>query len=57
MKIFIYVNKENKNAYKDTLYLMDIFKKYNYTVFLDDDINNLYFKDDKYKSSSIVRPG
>ena len=50
MKIFIYVNKENKNAYKDTLYLMDIFKKYNYTVFLDDDINNLYFKDDKYKA-------
>ena len=50
MKIFIYVNKDNVNAYKDTLYLMDIFKRYNDTVFLDDDINNLYFKDDKYKA-------
>ena len=50
MKIFIYVNKDNVNAYKDTLYLIDIFKKFNDTVFLDDDINNLYFKDDKYKA-------
>lgn len=50
MKIFIYVNKENKNAYQDTLYLMDIFKKYNDEVFLDDEINELYFKDDKYKA-------
>ena len=50
MKIFIYVNKDNKNAYKDTLYLIDIFKRYNDQVFLDDEINNLYFKDEKYKA-------
>ena len=49
MKIFIYVNKDNKNAYKDTLFLMDIFKKYNDTVYLDDEINSLYFKNDIYK--------
>ena len=50
MKIFIYVNKENKNAYKDTLYLMSIFEKYHDQVFLDDEINDLFFKDKKYKT-------